>query len=93
MANYMEIADIINTGLANGESYALINKKLMEAGCSFRLVHVDKVEGVNPTDIVKGGTSWTNQEMMEGFRMPGDEVYSPEDLDAPVYNAHDEEEK
>lgn len=91
MALNMEIAEIITSGLAHGESYALINSKLTEKGCEFRLVHVDKVEGPNPDDIVKGGTSWTNREMAEGFREPGDEVYSPEDVNVPIYDPNKEE--
>lgn len=78
----MILTDIIRHGLENGESFALINQKLADNGADFRLVHRDKVEDPDdPNAIVKGGKSWTNAEMEEGFRKPGDEVYSPEDLE------------
>lgn len=91
MALNMEIAEIITSGLAHGESYALINSKLMEKGCEFRLVHVKKVVGPRPDDYATPGSNWTNREMAEGFREPGDEVYSPEDVNAPIYDPNKEE--
>lgn len=49
----MSIAEIIRQGLAHGESYELINKRLAEAGCEFRLSTTEK-------------SGWTEQEMKEG---------------------------
>lgn len=78
----MILTDIIKYGIENGESFALINQKLADNGANFRLVHKDKIEdSKDPNAIVDGGKSWTNAEMTEGFRMPGNEVYSPEDLE------------
>lgn len=79
----MILTDIIREGLERGESFALINQKLADNGADFRLVHREKVEDpADPKAIVAGGKSWTNAEMAEGFRKPGDEKYSPEDLEA-----------
>lgn len=78
----MILTDIIKEGLEKGESFALINQKLADNGANFRLVHRDKIEDPkDPNAIVEGGQSWTNAEMAEGFRKPGDELYSPEDLE------------
>lgn len=79
----MILTDIIIEGLEKGESFALINQKLADNGADFRLVRRGKVEApADPQAIVAGGKSWTNAEMAEGFRKPGDEKYSPEDLEA-----------
>ncbi len=56
----MNIADIINEGIANGKSYEDINKELAAAGCAFRLVETGK-------------SGWTEHEMTEGFK-PGDKA-------------------
>lgn len=78
----MILTDIIKEGLENGESFALINQKLADNGANFRLVHREKVEDPkDPNAIVEGGQSWRNVEMAAGFRKPGDEKYSPEDLE------------
>lgn len=50
----MSYTEIIRKGLANGDSYEVINKKLKEAGADFSLVKTDK-------------SGWTEQEMKEGF--------------------------
>lgn len=50
----MSIAEIIREGLAHGDSYELINQRLAEAGCEFRLSTNEK-------------TGWTEQEMKDGF--------------------------
>ena len=42
----MNIADIINKGIAAGKSYEEINKELAAAGCAFRLVETGK-SGLN----------------------------------------------
>lgn len=50
----MSIAEIIRQGLAKGDSYAVINKTLADAGFNLKLVPRDKI-------------GWTEQEMKEGF--------------------------
>lgn len=50
----MGITEIIRTGLANGDSYEVINKRLADAGFNLKL-----------TPRENGG--WTGQEMKEGF--------------------------
>lgn len=50
----MGITEIIRNGLANGDSYEVINKALADAGFNLKLVARD----------VSG---WTEQEMKEGF--------------------------
>ena len=50
----MSITEIIRRGFANGDSYAVINKALADAGFNLKLVARD----------VSG---WTSQEMAEGF--------------------------
>ena len=54
----MSITEIIRQGLAYGESYELINKRLAEAGCEFRLSTTEN-------------SGWTEQEMKEGFKKGG----------------------
>ena len=56
----MGITEIIRNGLANGDSYAVINKALADAGFNLKLV-AREVHG------------WTEQEMKEGFNK-GDPV-------------------
>lgn len=53
----MNIAEIINEGIANGKTYEEINKELEAADCTFRLVETGK-------------NGWTKEEMAEGF-LPG----------------------
>lgn len=50
----MGVTEIIRNGLANGDSYEVINKALADAGFNLKLVARD----------VSG---WTEQEMKEGF--------------------------
>lgn len=50
----MGITEIIRQGLANGDSYAVINKRLADAGFNLKLVP-------------RENTGWTEQEMKEGF--------------------------
>lgn len=56
----MSITEIIRQGLAHGDSYELINQRLAEAGCEFRLSTTEK-------------TGWTEQEIKEGF-LEGEEA-------------------
>lgn len=51
----MSITEIIRQGLANGDSYAVINKRLADAGFNLKLVP-------------RENTGWTEQEMKEGFK-------------------------
>lgn len=51
----MGITEIIRQGLANGDSYEVINKALADAGFTLRLVP-------------RENTGWTEQEMKEGFK-------------------------
>lgn len=50
----MSMTEIIRQGLANGDSYAVINKRLADAGFNLKLVP-------------RENTGWTEQEMKEGF--------------------------
>lgn len=50
----MSMTEIIRQGLANGDSYAVINKRLADAGFNLKLVP-------------RENTGWTDQEMKEGF--------------------------
>lgn len=50
----MSATEIIREGLKNGDSYEVINKKLAENGCTFKLVERENI-------------GWTEQEMKEGF--------------------------
>jgi len=50
----MSISEIIIQGLAHGESYELINKRLATAGCKFRL-------------SANGKSGWTEEELAQGF--------------------------
>lgn len=54
----MNIAEIINKGIAAGKSYVEINKELDAAGCAFRLVETEKI-------------GWTEKEFEDGFK-PGE---------------------
>lgn len=51
----MGITEIIKQGLANGDSYAVINKRLADAGFNLKLVP-------------RENTGWTEQEVKEGFK-------------------------
>lgn len=51
----MSMAEIIRQGLANGDSYEVINKALADAGFNLKLVP-------------RENTGWTEQEMKEGFK-------------------------
>ena len=51
----MSMTEIIRQGLANGDSYAVINKRLADAGFNLKLVP-------------RENTGWTEQEMKEGFK-------------------------
>lgn len=51
----MGITEIIRQGLANGDSYAVINKRLADGGFNLKLVP-------------RENTGWTEQEMKEGFK-------------------------
>ena len=51
----MSMTEIIRQGLANGDSYAVINKRLADAGFNLKLVPRENV-------------GWTEQEMKEGFK-------------------------
>lgn len=55
---------IIRDGLDNGDSYEVINARLKEAGCKFRLA-------------VTGKTGWTEEEMKEGFIPAESETKDP----------------
>lgn len=59
----MSIAEIIRQGLANGDSYAVINKALADAGFNLKLATREK-------------SGWTEQEMKEGF-IPATEEAKP----------------
>ena len=50
----MSITEIIRQGFASGDSYAVINKRLADAGFNIKLVP-------------RENTGWTEQEMKEGF--------------------------
>lgn len=50
----MSIAEIIRQGLAHGESYELINKRLAAEGCEFRI-------------SANGRSGWTEEELAQGF--------------------------
>ena len=54
----MGITEIIRQGFANGDSYAVINKRLADAGFNLKLVP-------------RENAGWTEQEMAEGF-IPAD---------------------
>lgn len=51
----MSMAEIIRQGIANGDSYEVINKALADAGFNLKLVP-------------RENTGWTEQEMKEGFK-------------------------
>lgn len=51
----MSMTEIIRQGIANGDSYAVINKRLADAGFNLKLVP-------------RENTGWTEQEMKEGFK-------------------------
>ena len=51
----MGITEIIRQGFANGDSYAVINKRLANGGFNLKLVP-------------RENTGWTEQEMKEGFK-------------------------
>lgn len=51
----MSMTEIIRQGLANGDSYAVINKRLADAGFNLKLVP-------------RENTGWTEDEMKEGFK-------------------------
>lgn len=51
----MSIAEIIRQGLANGDSYEVINKKLADGGFNLKLVASEN-------------SGWTEKEMKEGFK-------------------------
>ena len=51
----MGITEIIRTGLANGDSYEVINKRLADGGFNLKLVP-------------RENSGWTEQEMKEGFK-------------------------
>lgn len=50
----MSITEIIRRGFANGDSYAVINKALADAGFNLKLTP-------------RENTGWTEQEMKDGF--------------------------
>ena len=50
----MSITEIIRRGFANGDSYAVINKALADAGFNLKLT-------------LSENSGWTEQEMKEGF--------------------------
>nr|DAK05315.1 MAG TPA: hypothetical protein [Caudoviricetes sp.] len=50
----MGITEIIRTGIANGDSYEVINKRLADGGFNLKLVP-------------RENNGWTEQEMKEGF--------------------------
>lgn len=52
----MGITEIIRQGLANGDSYAVINKRLADAGFNMKLTP-------------RENSGWTEQEMKEGFNV------------------------
>ena len=51
----MSMTEIIRQGLANGDSYAVINKRLADAGFNLKLVP-------------RENAGWTEDEMKEGFK-------------------------
>lgn len=51
----MGITEIIRQGLANGDSYEVINKRLADAGFNLKLTP-------------RENSGWTEQEMKEGFK-------------------------
>lgn len=51
----MSMTEIIRQGIANGDSYAVINKRLADAGFNLKLVP-------------RENTGWTEQEMKDGFK-------------------------
>lgn len=51
----MSITEIIRRGFANGDSYAVINKALADAGFNLKLVP-------------RENAGWTEDEMKEGFK-------------------------
>ena len=51
----MSMTEIIRQGIANGDSYAVINKRLADAGFNLKLVP-------------RENAGWTEQEMKEGFK-------------------------
>ena len=51
----MSITEIIRRGFANGDSYAVINKALADAGFNLKLVP-------------RENAGWTEKEMEEGFK-------------------------
>lgn len=65
----MSMTEIIRQGLANGDSYAVINKRLADAGFNLKLVP-------------RENTGWTEQEMKEGFKEgePAKDVVTLADL-------------
>lgn len=65
----MGITEIIRIGLANGDSYEVINKALADAGFNLKLVARD-------------ASGWTEQEMKDGFNeaMPVGDVLHLADL-------------
>lgn len=65
----MSMSEIIRQGLANGDSYAVINKCLADAGFNLKLVP-------------RENAGWTKQEMEEGFKEgePAKKVYELADL-------------
>lgn len=54
----MSITEIIKTGMDNGESYEVINKRLADAGFNLKMV-------------ARENTGWTEEEMKSGF-IPAD---------------------
>lgn len=65
----MGITEIIRQGFANGDSYAVINKRLADAGFNLKLVP-------------RENTGWTEQEVKEGFKEgePAKDVVTLADL-------------
>ena len=58
----MSMAEIIRQGLANGDSYAVINKCLADAGFNLKLVPRENV-------------GWTEQEMKEALRRANPQMF------------------
>lgn len=58
----MGITEIIRTGLANCDSYDVINKRLADGGFNLKLVP-------------RENSGWTEQEMKEGFKLDKDAVH------------------
>ena len=65
----MGITEIIRQGLANGDSYAVINKRLADAGFNLKLVP-------------RENSGWDEKEVKEGFREgePAKDVVTLADL-------------